>query len=75
MSAIEYIANRLDGKPTVALSLAGAESPLHHQVRVRSSVRRHPELERGSDTDADYTLKGELDFDGVHSHPVDQLLK
>lgn len=28
MNAIEYIANRLDGKPTVALSLAGADSPV-----------------------------------------------
>ena len=53
VSAVEYIANRLDGKPTVALSLSCADSPLHHQVRVRSSVRRHPELERGSDTEAD----------------------
>ena len=35
VSAIEYIGNRLDGKPTVALSLAaGEDSPLHYRLPV-----------------------------------------
>ena len=40
VSAVEYIANRLDGKPTQAIALVDGQSPLHHQVRVRSSERK-----------------------------------
>ena len=40
VSAIEYIANRLDGKPTQAIALVDGSNPLHHQVNVRTSGRR-----------------------------------
>ena len=40
VSAVEYILNRLDGKPTQAIALVDGGNPLHHQVRVRSSERK-----------------------------------
>ena len=54
VSAIEYIGNRLDGKPTVAVSLAaGEDSPLHYQVPVISSGPRRRALPPGEETTTD----------------------
>ena len=53
VSAIEYIANRLDGKPTVALSLAGADSPLHHRLPVIDGGPRQRALAPGEQTITD----------------------
>ena len=54
--ALEYIGNRLDGKPTVALSLAGGEdSPLHYRLPVIDGGPRRAALPPGEQpiTDVD----------------------
>ena len=49
VSAVEYIVNRLDGKPTQAIALVDGGNPLHHRVNVRSTPRIAPPPDADTD--------------------------